>query len=260
MPNTYFQVVRTYLQRPFCMLEKYLFISFITLVFTGVSLPFIYIEKQKYFVAIILLLFVFLLTNLVIHVKEQFTDARASLAPYFRKVHGFVATVAAIFFVVLIPAATAMLFSWHTPGVVAITMFLFGIILWSILLLGNKFIPFIWVGCLITLLEPVRNSIAKIISGNDLLQTSVIISIGAILSITGIIKLFLLKEENPEYLRNLEFSSGNSKGCRKWLVDRTAARMIYNSHHAAGSYRSRMLRWNFSNSPLLVCRFLCSFY
>ncbi len=245
MPNTYIQVMLTYLRHPFGVLQRYLLISIILYIFAMLFLPSILIEKHIC-VSIILLLFMILFSCWTIHAKEQFADARASLTPGFRKVHGIVSIIVALVFVVLLPGVVALLINWQTIGLVSLMTFLFGIILWTILRLGNTFLSLIAAVWIFTLFEQIQSSIEKIASGNAL----IFLGVGAVLSITGIIRLFLLNEEKPEYNLNLKFSIYDSQGWRRWFTNRRAVRMIYHSRHATDSYWSRILRWNFSNSPV----------
>jgi hypothetical protein len=242
MYNPYIQVMRTYLQHhPFLSVKQSLLISGI--LFFNAFLFF----QSGMILQFYLFLFIALFAYWIIHVKEQFAAPRASLKPGFRKVHGVVATIAAIVFVILLPGVIALLIGMQPIGLVSITTLLFGIILWAVLRLGRASIPLIIVGCIFTLLEPIRNGIEKIVSGNEPVQALIIISIGAILSITGIIRLFLLNEEKPEYHLNFKSPIDDSRGWRRWFTNRRVVRMIYHAQHATDSYWSRMHRWNVSN-------------
>ena len=110
--------------------------------------------------------------------------------------------------------------------------------------------------------KPVGDIIEQVTSGNEPIQAFIIVSIGLILSITGIIRLFLLNEEAPEYhlthknaidrqakLSNLEWKRTEklySKGWRNWYANMPIAKMIYNARHASDSCWSRIHRWNYS--------------
>jgi hypothetical protein len=108
----------------------------------------------------------------------------------------------------------------------------------------------------------VFNAIEKIFSGKEPIQALIIMSIGVIISITGIIRLFLLNEEKPEYHLNFKrpidgrtklsdlqwqkFKKSYSRGLRGWFTNRTLAIMIYHARHATDSYWSGIQRWNFT--------------
>lgn len=255
MPNPYLQVACTYLQhRPFLSVKRALLIS-------GV----LYIQALLFFYGGLILqfclfLFMALFAYYAIHMKEQFADPRASLTPGFRKTHGSVAVMAGIVFVILLPGVSALFISRHPTGVISITMFLFGIIFWAILRLGRTTIPLIIVGGFFTLLEPIRSSIEKISSGNDPFQASIITGIGAILSITGFIRLLLLNEEKPEYHLNFKSPIDDSRGWRKWFAKRRVVTMIYHARHATDSCWSRIQRWNPSNYSVWLTLFCTIFF
>jgi hypothetical protein len=274
MNNPYFQVARTYL--PVKLSHRISGILVLVALFFFVS----FVSGKHKFLPFQLFLFTAWFSNWAIHVREQFADSRASLTPGFRKVHGVVATIVAFVFVILLPGAIALLIGWQPLGLVSITTFLFGIILWGILRLGHTFILLILVGWIFTFFEPTQNGIEKIVSGNEAFT---FLSVGVVLSITGIIRLFLLNEEKPEY--HLGFNKtidGRSKlsvrqwqklekSCfrewRRWFANRTVVGMIYHARHATDWYWSRMLRWNYSNRTVwfglfyatlfnLICTFI----
>ena len=74
--------------------------------------------------------FALLFGFLVVHVKEQFADSRTHLMPGFRRIHSAIAGVAAVLCAVLLPAIFAWVIGWNPTGFVAITILLFGTILW----------------------------------------------------------------------------------------------------------------------------------
>ncbi len=254
MPNPYFQVARTYLQRPARLLHRSLFISGI--LFFNIYIFFNVGKVLQFY----LFLFIVLFSCWSVHVKEQFATPRASLTPGFRKIHAVVATTAATVLVILLPGVTALLINRQPIGLISITTLLFGIILWAILRLGNIFFPIIAAGLVLTLFVPIRENIEKIVSGNEPVQIFIIMSIGIILSITGIIRLFLLNEDNSEYRLSFKSLMHKSRGWRRWFASRTAARMIYHARHAADSCWSRMHRWNFLNRSVLSALFLTIFF
>ncbi len=259
MSNPYIQVTLTYFRHPFGVLQRYLLLTIILYIFAMLFLPSILLAEKHIFVSILLLLFMIQFAYWTIHVKEQFADPRASLTPGFRKVHGVVSTIVAFVSVIPLPALIASPIGWQALGFVSATTFLFGIILWAILRLGNNFIILMVSGWIFTLFAPTQNSIEKIVSES----TFIFLGAGAVLSITGIIRLFLLDEEKPEYHLNLKntidgrtersgspwrkLETSNSLGLRRRFTNRTAARMIYYARNASDSYWSRMHRWNFSN-------------
>lgn len=261
MPNPYFQVARTYLQRPFCSLQRSLIISGVIIFFA-----FLFFNNDSgakhEFLPVYLFPFIALSAYWAVHVKGQFADARASMTPGFRKVHTVVATVAAIVFVIILPGVTAPLIEWQSLGFISISTLLFGIILWFVLRPGTIFFLLMIGGFISIQQKPVYNVIDQIFSGKEPFQVFIILSIGVILSITGIIRLFLLNEEIPEYhlnfkktkygqaeLSGLQWQRMEKSNFWQWwrrLVSGLAARMIYHARHSADSCWSRIHRWDYS--------------
>jgi hypothetical protein len=241
MPNPYFEVAHSYLQRPFCSLGRSLIISGIAL------LLFISCIRQKHaFPPACLVTLTVLFAYWAIHVKGQFTNAQASLTPGFRKVHGVVAIIVAIIFVIILPGVAAPLIGWQSLGFVSVSTLLFGILLWIILRPGYIFSLLLSAGLLFIGLKPIWTRIEPIFFGKEPIQAFIIMSIGVILSITGIIRLFLLNEEKPEY--HLSFPPPFIDGRAKlWLDNRQVAGMIYHARHATDSYWSRIHRWGHSS-------------
>ncbi|MCE5302286.1 MAG: hypothetical protein LLF97_04135, partial [Planctomycetaceae bacterium] len=68
--------------------------------------------------------------GLVVHMKEQFVDARASLMPRFRRVHAEVAMVVILLAAILFPAVLAWLMGLRSIGLTALAVLLFGTTLW----------------------------------------------------------------------------------------------------------------------------------
>lgn len=270
MPNPYYQVARTYLQHPFSSVKRSLLISGSVLFFAFVFLDNGFSLKQD-FPPAYLFPFIALSAYWAVHVKRQFADARASLTPGFRKIHGVVATITAIVFVIILPGAAAPLIHWQPLGFVSILILFFGIILWYILRPGRTFFFFMMSGFILIQQKPVFNAIEQIFLGNEPVQAFIIIGIGVILSITGIIRLFLLNEEILEYhlsfkknkdgrakLSDLQWQKLNRscyQGLWRWLVKISVVRMIYHARNATDSYWSRMHRWNYSGLSVWLAFF-----
>lgn len=274
MHNPYFQVARTYLQRPYHSLQRSLLTSFILFFFVIILLTSGLSEKHE-FLPIHLFLFIILFSYWAIHVKMQFADSRASLTPYFRKIHGVVAAMAGIVLSIFLPGGIALLIGWQPLGLVSITTFLFGIILWAILRQGFTFFLLIVAVWISTVSKQMQNGIEQIVWGKEPIQAFIIISIGVILSITGIIRLFLLNEEKPEYHLNLKFpidgriklsdlqwrklEKSYPQVWRRWFANRTVVRLIYHARHATDSYWSMIHRWDYSGLSVWFALYLAIF-
>jgi hypothetical protein len=262
MPNPCIQVALTYFRQPFSSARRSLLI--LSILFFLVIFFFVAGRSENHheFSPIHLFLFIVLFAYWAIHLKEQFADSRASLMPGFRTVHGVVAAMAAIVFGVLLPGVMAPLIGWQSLGFVSITTLLFGAILWFILHPGF-FTALITVGCISILVEPIRSGIEQIVWGHKPVQAFIFMGVGAVLSITGIIRLFLLNEEMPEYNLNIRASregrtqwsdlqwqrieKSHSRGLRSKLTDRPIENLIYHAQHATDSNWSRIRRWSVSN-------------
>jgi len=236
MPNPYFEVALTYLQRLFCSLKRSLITLGITLLlYIG------YFKQKQAFPPGCLVPFIALFAYWAIHVKGQFADSRASLMPGFRKVHGVVAIIVAIIFVIILPGMAAPLIGWQSLGFVSISTLLFGIIFWFILRWGFTSFLFMSSGFVFIFHKPIWTRIEPIFTGKEPIQAFIIMSLGVILSITGIIRLFLLNEEKPEYHKDGQGQLSDLRR-RRWVCNR----MIYHARHATDSYWSRMHRWGYS--------------
>ncbi len=195
------------------------------------------------------------------HLKERFADARASLVPGFRWVHGMVAIVMAAVFSILLPGVTAPLIGWQCLGFFSITILIFGLILWITLHPGPTFVLIVGVGWLSTFLPTIQRGIEQIAWGYKPAHAFILMAIGAVLSITGMIRLFQLNEDMPEYHLNIVFPKNGrsqfsdlqwrkieksySRGWRNWYANRPIVTMIHHARNAADSNWSKMRRWHF---------------
>jgi hypothetical protein len=277
MPNPYVQVAVTYFRQPFSSVRR----SFLTL---GI-LIFLVIgffvngrsENHHEFLPIHLFLFIVLFAYWAIHLKEQFTDSRASLTPGFRTVHGVVAAMAAIVIGVLLPGAMAPLIGWQSLGLVSVTTLLFGAILWFVLLPKGTLRLLIMAGCISILANPIRGSLEQMVLGRYPVQAFALFSVGAALSIAGIVRLFRLNEEMPEYHLNIRvhregrirmsdlewhrFEKWYSRGLRGRLAGKPIVNLIYHARHASDSNWSKVRRWGASNLTVWsACRVAFGFY
>lgn len=272
MSNPYIQVALTYLRHPFRSFGRSLLISivlFLLVVFffvTGRT------EQDHTLKPFQLLLFVVFFAFFATHLKEQFANSRASLTPGFRKAHGMVALIVAIFFSIILPGIMAPMIGWQSFGFVAILMPLFGAILWFILRPGGTFSLVIMAVWIPILFPAIQKSLEQIALGNKPFQAFTFFGVGAVLSITGIIRLFLLHEELPEYHLNLQIPIDGrikhsdlqwqkmekwySQGWRHRWANKPIVNLIYHARHATDSYWSRVNRWNYSNLRVWVAFFL----
>lgn len=261
MHNPYLLVAYTYIKRPFSSLKQSV-INFVILFFFA----FLFFDSgftlKHDFPPVCLFPFIALSAYWAVHVKGQFADARASMTPGFRKVHIVVALITGIVFVIILPGLAAPLIGWQSLGFISVSTFLFGIILWYILHPGRTFFFFMLGGFLFIQQKPVFSVIEQVFFGKKALWTLTFLGVGAVLSITGSIRLFLLNEEKPEYHLNLKknkdgvvqmsglqwqkLDKSRYQGWWRWLVSRLTVRMIYHARHAPDSCWSRIHRWDYS--------------
>jgi len=278
MPNPYAQVTLTYFRRPFSSVRRSFLILgiliYLVIVFCGSGLSENY---HEFLLPTHLLLFTVLFAYCAIHLKEQFADSRASLIPGFRTVHGVVAIIMAIVFDVLLPGAIAPLIGWQSLGFISITALLFGAILWLILLQSTALSLLIPVGYVSIFAEPIRGGLEQIVLGHNPVQAFALFGIGVALNIAGIVRLFRLNEEMPEYHSNIPvyrggriqisdrqwrmFEKSYSRGWRGRVAERRIANLIYHAQHASDSNWSRVRRWEVLNlTSWSACLITIGFY
>ena len=71
---------------------------------------------------------------LAIHIRDQFSYPQARLIPSFHRVHGVVAAAAMAVVAILLPMIFTLLAGWRSVGFIAVVVFLFGVVLWLVLL------------------------------------------------------------------------------------------------------------------------------
>ena len=263
MPRPYLQVALTYVQRPFSSVGGSFLTLFILFILTAGFFTIGMADgpnaNHHEFSPLHLMLFVILFAYWAIHSKEQFADARASLIPGFRRIHGAVASLTAIVFGIVLPAAFAPIIGWQSLAFVSITILLFGASLWFVLLHNNVINWLILLGVASTLTEPIRGGLEQIVLGHSPVHAFALFGIGAALSIVGIVRLLRINEEMPEYHLNLQvdregqfqmsgrqwqtFLKSRTQGLRGRLLEKFTARSIYHAHHASDSKWSRVQRW-----------------
>jgi hypothetical protein len=144
-----------------------------------------------------LLPFAFLFGILVLHVREQFANSRAQLTPDFCRVHAAIASVAALLCAVLLPAAFASLIGWHPIGFAAVTLLLFGAVLW--VLLSPSTWPSLFIGWLLLQTELGKGCAQQLVSGHFEYQAVGILAAGIVIVLLGGRRLIRLNEDMPWY-------------------------------------------------------------
>lgn len=257
MSNPYAQVAMTYLRRPFSSLPGILFVfAFFALALASFIMGCI---GDRVKLAIPQLApFGFLFWLLVFHMKEQFVDSRVHLTPDFRRIHATVAGIAALICAVLLPAAFAWHIGWHSIGFVAITVLLFGTILWMLLFSGWIFFPALIGWPLLLATESGRACLQLLVDGKFLWESVGILAVGVVIVLLGGIRLVQLNEEMPEYQWfKWNFASGKVETIgpkvaqesiyvrwwRRYREERTMANLTRHAKLASVSRWSQVCRW-----------------
>ena len=200
-PNPYVQVALTYLRRPFSSPQGWavsvLFLMMYIgsfLVLPGAGRHDIGAGPMQMQLTLAIALFAF-----ASHVKSQFADSRARLTPGFRRVHAAVAAAMALLLAVLLPAMFAWLAGLHSVGLVALMVFLFGMILCSVALHSRLCSWLIVFAVFATYAEPARTLLWQLLSGAFEAQAFALLALGAAISLFGGIRLVCLNEDMPAY-------------------------------------------------------------
>jgi hypothetical protein len=176
---------------------------------------------------------------------------------------------------VLLPGLMAPSIGWQSFGFISITILLFGGMLWSMLRPMGVFFILVIAGCLTTFAEPVRICIEQLVLGQRPVHALIFMSVGVLLSISGIIRLILLNEEMPDYHINIQILKNGrsnisdlqrqkmkkyqSSGWQNWYVNRSIIKLNYHARNASDSYWSRIRRWNNLNINIWIILLIAIF-
>ena len=212
MRNPYTQVALTYLRRPFATWQGRVF-CLITLMMClpAVTLPF---AGQNDFTVLLFGPFIFLFLYLAVHVKDQFANSRARLTPGFRRAHVAIAAVASLIAAALLPAMLAWLAGWHSLGLVACTVLLFGAAIWQ---MSSPWLgPLVAVGFLAMMNRPLSVYLHQFVSGQAEPAAIGILAFGVLTTLLGAVRLFRLDEDMPEYHRRMQWDWSERAAPAEW--------------------------------------------
>jgi hypothetical protein len=255
--NPYAQVALTYVRRPFSSWASGIISSVLLLFFIPVS--FGLINKQNGYLFIFgMPLLGLLMLFAVVHAKEQFSSSRTRLMPKFWRVHAVVAAAVAVLCAVLVPTLWTLLAGWHSVGLVAVTLLLFGAILWLVLSSSGWFswpLLIAMFGLLIT--ESGRTCLEQVFVGHFEPQAWGLLLTGALITLLGGMRMFRINENMLDY-RWREWDSSNGRGeatgplfsddpitkrMKDWLADRQMEILTRHAQRASGSRWSSVCRW-----------------
>jgi hypothetical protein len=184
-PNPYVQVALTYVRRPFSSWQGWLisagfFFLLIVLLCSN------HVVQQQGLDPRQLTLWVFIFAYVAVHVKDQFADSRARLTPGFRRVHAIVAAIAALIVAVILPAMLACFLGWHSIGLVAVMVLLFGATSW-VIVKDASWISFAALAVALAVFntESGRDWLRGLISGQFETQAFALLSLGALITLIG---------------------------------------------------------------------------
>ncbi len=202
--NPYVQVALTYVRRPFSSPQGWAVSLMFLLLGTGFSLEFLSGSRrdnaaaQPHMVSLLLLLAIVLFLMFAHHVKSQFADSRAHLTPSFRRAHATVAAAAGFLLAVVLPLVLIWLADLRSVGLVALTVFLLGLILYQATH-PNLLSWLLALGVITTFATPTRILIWQLLSGKFEAEAVALLALGAALAVLGGVRLAALNEDMPAY-------------------------------------------------------------
>jgi hypothetical protein len=195
------------------------------------------------------------------HVKEQLGDSRAHLMPGFRRAHVTVLVVVVFIFAVLLPAALAWPAGWRRVGFVGLTLSIFSLILWAVLLQRLVSAYFLFIACMGILDNApwAKQTLAQSIAGQCNAGAIGLLVSGVVVIGLGIIRLTRLREGMVGYgppFGIVGWDSGRVRGQvqtyklkilrlleERWDEERTMERLARHARCASTSRWSRVCRW-----------------
>ena len=260
--NPYVKVALTYVRRPFSSPQGWAVSLIFLLVGTGFLLEFLSGSRreiaaaQSRMVSLLLVLAIVLFLNFAHHVKSQFSDSRAHLTPSFRRVHATVAAAAAFLLAVVLPLLLIWLADLRSVGLVALTVFLLGMILYQATH-PNLLAWLLALGVLATFATPTRILIWQFLSGEFEAEAVALLSLGAALAVLGGVRLVALKEDMPAYKPPTCIGGAGRRtagpaqagawmlptALRERLMENNMARWTNHARRASTSRWSAVCRW-----------------
>ena len=255
--NPYVQVALTYVRRPFSSPQGWALSVIFLLLGTGVLLRFLESNRDMGadYPPMGLLVPLVAIVLVATHVKNQFADSRAHLTPNFRRVHATVAAAAAFLLAVVLPLALIWVADLRSVGLVALTVFLLGLILYQTT--HPNLLSWLLVLVIIApLATPTRILMWQLVSGEFEAHAVALLALGATLAVVGGVKLFALNEDMPVYKPTWFGWAGTrtTGGARvdAWLLpaelpesfmENDMARWTYHAQRASTSRWSAVCRW-----------------
>jgi hypothetical protein len=264
MRNPYAQVALTYIRRPFASMQSAIAWAF----FVGITgfLVWGFVHDQRLHVSppdgralipLYLMLTALLAGFLATHAKEQFADSRAHLLPGFRRVHIVAAATVTFLLAVAAPCVVTWLVGVHSVGLIAVTLLVFGGMLWSVLVLSNWLL---WpiLALVLFSIPDARETLALLVTPRYEVLAVALLAVGVAAVVSAGARLFRLCEEMPEYHRrmptgwaakgrltgqNVNYDIPMPRTLVDWFREHAMANATRHARYAAHSLWSRICRW-----------------
>ena len=139
---------------------------------------------------------------LAMHVKDQFAESRAHLMPDFRRIHIVAAATATMMLAVVAPGVVTWLVGVQSVGLIAVTLFVFGAMFWSVLVLSNWLL---WpiLALVLFSVPDARETLALLVTPQFEAQAVGLLALGVAIVVLAGVRLFRLNEDMPEYHRRM---------------------------------------------------------
>lgn len=273
-PNPYLQVALTYVRRPFSSPQSwavsmiFLFIGagLFGMVFGGDRRDVVDSAAGPALITVPAVLAMAFFAMFVHHVKGQFADSRAHLVPGFRRVHAAVAAAAALLLTVILPMVLIWLADLRSVGLVALTVFLFGDILYQSThqnLSSWLLSALTCLGLFAAFTEPARLLIWQLVSGKFEVEAVALIALGAVLVLIGGVRLVRLNEDMPAYQQIACVGAAGRCTTAQWqarawplvpgsgerFIEWSMARRTSHARRAVASWWSAVHRWQVGMPP-----------
>ena len=196
---------------------------------------------------------------LAMHFKDQFTESRSRLTPYFHGVHLTVAATVTFALAVAAPLLVVWLADIRSVGLAALTATLVGMVFWLVLM-SSTWVP--WLVVLQMLLsswsETTRHVTAMIISGQFEAQAVGLLALGIAIIVLAGVRLCRLNEDMPEYHRrmptnwttkgrmtgqNINYDGPWPRMLTDWFRHQAMLHLTRQARRAERSPWSRICRW-----------------
>ena len=261
-PNPYAQVAMTYVRHPLpSWLGRILAVLLLLMLLTllGVGLAHAGGGCHADFPwQSVLLPFFFLFMYFAVHMKEQFAHPRAHLMPGFRRVHVTVAAGVILAIAVVLPAALTWLLGLRSVGLVALSLLLFGTVLWMMLEPSTWLGFLVAVGAFALVTGSGTGALQQLVSGQFEPQAFALLVFGAAVALRSVVRLARLNEDMPGYEIRVQWDwtgrgpmnrqawSGRGRllpGLHDWIAKRQMARQTRHARRASASWWARVCRW-----------------